>query len=294
MCRVVIYMLLLVLVGDLMYSQTGIDEDYIRFEYSVLPELGDTDIEEYRLNLQKAFQFNKIRATAGLSYSKLRFQFYDINQVFDESTYEDADEVSLFVGMHKRLKSNWIFSLNLRPTLSSNFASSLTDEDFILNAGVAFTKLWADKNRILSLGLVYNTLLGTPLPFPFLIYRTAPNLNWTIQLGIPRTEVFYNVNQRNRVAVRAGLRGFYINNSETVRFGELGSYENSKLRLNGLDLGLMYQFRLQPQILTILKFGYIPWSRMEIISSDQDLIYDFAPTGGAYLNLGLKFNINKV
>ncbi len=265
-----------------------------RFEYGIIPDMKDVDMKAYSISLRAGKRFKSTFVGLGLSYAKYDISLFNTPISSDFSSYEQMHTVNLNLSVRKVLKNSWSLNLVASPTLSSNFAEGIGSEDFLFNSFLLASKRWKPKKgtTTFSFGLAYGTFLGEPGILPALSFTRKFNDSWSLSLGIPRTGVDYQIDERHAVSARASARGFYSNNSESVSFEGLGSLENTKLRYNTIDLGLEHRYKIQPNLTTITRIGYLPNNRLEIRDDDHNLIYDFQTGSALYFTMGLSFNLN--
>ncbi|NAS11944.1 DUF6268 family outer membrane beta-barrel protein [Poritiphilus flavus] len=265
-----------------------------RFEYSVIPDMKDLDLKAYSITLRGGKRFKNTFVGLGLNYSKYDISFFNTPLSSDFSSYEQTHNLNFNISVRKVLKNSWALNLIASPTLSSNFAEGIGSEDFLFNSFLLASKSWKPKKgtTTFSFGLAYWTFLGEPALIPALSFTRKFNSSWSFSLGIPRTGLDYQLNERHGLSARASFRGFYANNSDSVSFEGLGFLENTKLRYNTLDLGLEHRYKIQPNFTTITRIGYLPNNRLEIMDDDHNLIYDFEAGSALYFTMGLTFNLN--
>ncbi|MGB5817948.1 MAG: DUF6268 family outer membrane beta-barrel protein [Saonia sp.] len=266
-----------------------------RFEYSMVPSLGDTDLRQYGMHLTGGKKLKSGMVGLGLSYTKHEFSFFNTFQTFDESLYENIHTVRASFFYRRILNDSWSMNIGATPTLSGNFKNNVSSDDLVFNVRAMVSKKWKSETgfSVLSFGIGYGTFFGEPQILPAFSFRKIVNRTWSYFLGIPTTGVNYNFNERHSIRARGAFSGLYANNSATTPFEGIGNLTNTKIRYNGADLGLEHHYRIQPNFTTVIRMGYLLGNRLEILDEANDLLYDFEPNGSAYVSIGLKFNINK-
>lgn len=266
-----------------------------RFEYSILPDLGDTDLRRYSLNVTGGKQIKSGSIGLGLAYSLNDFTFFNASRTFDKSLYGEIHTISTNIFYKHNVNSSWSLNISVAPTLSSNFKNGLNNEDFVFNTSVTASKRWETDSgfSVLSFGILYGTILGEPQFLPAVSFRKIVNEKWGYHLGIPLTGVHYTIDERHSFLARASFSGLYGNNSENTTFMGIGDFTNTKLSYRGVDLGLEHNYRIQPNLTTVIRIGYVLADRLEVLDEDNNLLYDFEPNNSVYLTMGLKFNLNK-
>ncbi len=265
------------------------------FEYTTIPDVGGASVEKYSMNLNLGKKFkNRGVLGLGVSYDYHDFIFNNASLSFDARPYESMHRITADFSFKYNINTTWSTDVIFAPSLSSNFEESLSNEDIVINSSLTLSKSWGEeKSSLFTFGIGYGTLLGKPQLIPLVSFQKKVNSKWNYIVGIPKTEINYHFNSRHKIAVLAGLRGFFGNISSTVNFPGIGPFTNTKLQYNSLDTGINYTYRIQPNWTTIIKVGYSPWNQLEILDSENNEIYDFEPDSSLFISMGLKFNLNK-
>ena len=75
-----------------------------------------------------------------------------------------------------------------------------------------------------------------------------------------------------------------INNQSDIR--------DTKLQFNSLKLSLGYHLKFDENWITHFNFGYIPFSELEVLDKENNLLIPVNTEGTTYFNLGVSFNLN--
>ncbi len=280
---------------QIMWSQNP-NTEIAGFEYTTIPNVGDTGIEKYTLNLNLGKRFKK-RGTVGVgvSYTYYDFMFNNASLDFDALSYENIHTIKSRFFFKYFINTTWSANVMFAPMLSSNFEGSLSHEDVIISSAVTLSKSWSNEkaSSLFTFGIGFGTALGAPQLIPIVSFKKKVNETWSYSLGVPRTEINYHFDSRHTLSTTASFNGLFGNISSTVDFQDLGSFVDTKLQYNSLDTSLDYRYRIQPNWTTIIKIGYSPWNQLKILDNENNEIYDFEPNSSLFIAMGLKFNLNK-
>ncbi len=266
------------------------------FEYSLNPNVGETNIERYMTNINFKKKFSKRSIIGGgISYDYYDFIFNNASLDFNTQPYENIHNIKAKVFFKYAIDSTWFVNLIIAPSLASNLEGSLGNEDFILNSMATLSKKWQNETQLSSLtfGIGFGTFFGKPRLIPVVAFRKRIRTTWSYVLGFPQSKISYHMDLRHTVSARANFRGVFGNVSSTVNFPNEGTFENTKLQYNSLDTSLDYTYRIQPNWTTIIRVGYSPWNQLLILDDANNEVYDLKADSSIFISMGLKFNLNK-
>ncbi len=283
-------------IGNILFGQIPRGE-IGSFEYSVIPEVGDTQIETYKTNLNFGTKIGNSMLLFGLSYSFYDF-FYKKDSLidFDLSPYEKIHIVQLRFLYRYKISDSWFGNIMFSPSLSSNFKGTISKNDLIINTIATVSKKWGDDVNfsILTFGAGFGTPFGEPQVFPAISFRKKINKNWIYSLGIPETAVNYIHKERHTFSAKANFNGVFANSSSPTTLPDTSMQTNTKLQYNSLNTGFQYNYRIQPNWTTTINIGYSPWNRLRVLDSNNDELFDIGASSSFYISMGLKFNLNKM
>lgn len=264
------------------------------WEYSMVPGIGDVDLEKHNASLFGAFTLHKGLLEAGLTYNNHNFNFYGTSTDFDTTVYESMHTLTAHIAYRRPLNTQWSINVAMAPMLSSNFNEVVSSEDFVMNAFLAFIRSWSHGNGAsqLTMGIGYGTLFGSPRFFPIISFKNKVNERWSYSLGIPQTGISYAFTERHVLRARVTPIGLYANSSEPIFLNGIGYVQNPKLRFNGRDFGLEHNYRLQPRLTTVLRVGYTNVDNLDVLDDNNGILYDFEPDGSPYITMGIQYNLN--
>ncbi|TAI47200.1 hypothetical protein EW142_10970 [Flagellimonas allohymeniacidonis] len=273
--------------------QAQIPREIASFDYSLLPNINNTDISETSIRLNH--QFNWANTTLQLhgTYLQRQYQFYGNTALINFGNFETTHFLQFKGTVNRSLGKNWKLQSEIAPSLASNLENGLSTRDWVLNQSVGLVKEWNGPNRKVSLkfGAGRGTFFGKPQFVPILKYGISHGNKWSLNLGFPKSDYIQVINERNSIASFIAVNGTYTNLSGNISIDDLGTFEHAKLVQNGIDFGLEYLFRIQPNFTTSLKSGYSMVNSLEIQDENENILYDFDPNGSVYISIGLKYNI---
>ncbi|MDT0606804.1 hypothetical protein [Croceitalea rosinachiae] len=276
-----------------MHGQSFEFNELVSFEYSLVPSVGETEARMFNLSFttKKATEIGLIGLS--LSYSNHQFSFFEVDNDLENSleVFHIVEPRFFYSGS---IKNNWSLNISMSPILSSSLINDITNEDLIYNGKITISKDWYNNKNFNSftLGIGRGQILGEPQFFPIISFNKEIGERLSYSLGFPKSGLWYLVNERNLIHLRGMLSGIYANTSATTIFNG-DQIQHTKLKFSGLDIGLEHIYRLQPNISATTRIGFLSNNSLELLDSNQNLVYNFEPNGSAYLTMGIKYNLNK-
>ncbi len=267
----------------------------IRINYGVAPDLGSAEVTNYGLNIAFPKRIGKGVVILGVGYQYFDFTFNESTNVVELSGYQHMHTVRSNVSYLRPLENSWGIMISVGTSLMSNFGDGISAEDFVFNAILGLTKKWGDstRNSNLLVGAFYGTQFGEPTVFPALSFNQKLNEHWSYSLGIPVTGLTYTINTKHRLAVLASPQGIFGNNSNTVAVDGNRTLTDTKLQFNGINTRLTYRYLFTKNLAFVGEVGYVPNPTLKILDDENEEIFDFNPESGAYVNVGLRFVIQR-
>ncbi|RKN37259.1 DUF6268 family outer membrane beta-barrel protein [Aquimarina sp. AD1] len=266
------------------------------FEYSVIPDIGDTQIEKYAANLNFGTKLGKGMVGLGISYTLYDFLYKKDSFIdFNLASYERIHNIRFRMFYRYMINESWSGNIMFSPVISSNLEGSLSNNDLIINSILSVSKKWGNDKTfsIVTFGLGFGTPFGEPQFFPAISFRKKINSNWSYILGIPETSINYTYRERHTFSGKASFSGLFGNASSSVTLADSSLQTNTKLQYNSLNTGIQYNYRIQPNWTTTISLGYAPWNQLKIRDNDNNELYDIESNSSFYISMGLKFNLNK-
>ena len=225
--------------------------DLVRLEYTVIPE-NDTGIQTSRyravLNAPIKLSDKDNYLVIGAEYNEYHF---DINRPlpFEYGSLESLHIIDLNLGYTFNWTEDWRFIAAITPRLASNFELGIENNDFRLNASVAFMKERKDIERPYRfvLGLSYNSATGLPFPLPLINYHKRFHPNWSYSVGVPRWDIKYHSTDNKHVTQAAlFLDGYFVNIQNDILLPN--DNVGTAISLSALVSAVGYQYKFTKEI----------------------------------------------
>ena len=147
-----------------------------------------------------------------------------------------------FGAIHK-FKNNWTGTIMLSPTLASDFKTSLSGADFVMQGYITLSKKLSN-NLLIGGGITYNTRLGIPLPLPAfqLLYK---NERQRVYILLPSVaEYLYSVGSDRKINVgfRTALNGAYFNYTSNDNSSNSNKFD--KVHYSRANVGPLLNYRI--------------------------------------------------
>lgn len=268
--------------------------DLARLEYSFIPKSKSED------------QYTRLRALInypietkkdsyliiGGEYNRIILNLEE-NYPFDNALLRTLNVIDVNIGYTFKMSQNWRVGAKITPRIASTLTQKITSNDLFLNGGVYFIKDRRDATDIkrpyrLILGLTYNTTTGIPFPLPFINYFRKVNENWSLSLGVPKSNVKYYFNDKHSLETFVGLDGYFAHlQKPTSVLGR--QVDNISLSVAVAGLGYDYNFTKH-----LVWYSYVGCTfMMNNVLRDQNRndVFTLDKTNAFYLRTGLKFKI---
>ena len=228
----------------------------------------------------------------GLFINSLSYSKYKINYTSTESI--NTDYLESFNSIEYSLKylnilnSNWSYSVEISPTISSNFESKILFKDVILNGELVFKRKL--KVGSFQIGLLKNSNVGFKNLVPVISYSSSINDNINYTLGFPQSKVQYKLNSTNSLNLYIKPKGFYANLSDAIM---LNSFEEAEKALfQSVITGLNYIHKIDDSWKISLDAGYQLKADYKLLNNNRS-VYEFNSKNKLYMGLNLKFDLLK-
>lgn len=228
----------------------------------------------------------------GLFINSLSYSKYKINYTSTESI--NTDYLESFNSIEYSLKylnilnSNWSYSVEISPTISSNFESKILFKDVILNGELVFKRKL--KVGSFQIGLLKNSNVGFKNLVPVISYSSSINDNINYTLGFPQSKVQYKLNSTNSLNLYIKPKGFYANLSDAIM---LNSFEEAEKALfQSVITGLNYIHKIDDYWKISLDAGYQLKADYKLLNNNRS-VYEFNSKNKLYMGLNLKFDLLK-
>tara|TARA_R110002073_G_scaffold72537_1_gene177718 strand:- start:755164 stop:756024 length:861 start_codon:yes stop_codon:yes gene_type:complete len=269
------------------YSQA---RDIAGVEYSgFLAKKGDPDFSRFKvwLNVPIFFKNKNHILISGLKYSNINLNM-DGGYGFNTAPLDRIHVIEYSLGYLYTINEKWKLIAQITPSIASNLETSITSEDLIWSGGVLFINtLNKEKERKLTLGLVYNQTMGIPAPIPFVVYSNRPTEKISYTLGVPITKLKYHFNEETSFESFITLDGYYANLSNNIAINEQIA---EKISMTAVVLGVGYERYFGKHLNLYIKGGYTIHSSLRLFENIKDEVFNFNIDKSFIFRTGLKFN----
>lgn len=231
-----------------------------------------------RLNDKGSFLLNKFE------YAKTSVDYTSGPSILKD--LERFHTVSYTLGYRRPLKNNWSLIGMLTPQVSSNFRSSLEWEDIQLRGLVMFTKPIKPTLR-LSLGVMYGTTTGVPLPLPVLSMMWKPAPKWEVNVGFPRFGVKYALTPKTNLSADLFMVGDNFTLTKDLFYTDK---KIDNIRIMNLGGGLSLTQKLTKHLKLKLNSGYTFYRKFEFLGGKNSVL-DYNLDNDMYFKVGLSVGL---
>ncbi len=287
--------------GTLPQSVMGQSADLARVEYTYFPQSNsDNSFRRFRtfFNFPIKLGEKDNYLVPGVEYENINFQFEDRTPFEKRNELDRYQSFSFNLGYTFEMKNDWRFAAVAGLMFASNFETGKPIHDDLLYTGaMLFIKdrtgeEWsaAEKPWRLIFGLHYSTTSGIPFPVPVVNYYREFHPAWSYTLGVPKTNVRYDFNERNSLQAFVSLDGFFANIQENRLL------QSSRQRAENISMtivlgGLGYEFNFTKHLVYYLYTGYTLMNDIRMRDANKDEVYQVNKTNTFYARSGLKLKI---
>lgn len=268
--------------------------DIARLEYSFIPKSrSDDEYTRIRTLLNYPIKIGgDSYLVIGGEYNRIALELED-SYPFNTDNIKKIQVIDLNLGYTFKTSDHTRFAIQFNPRLASTLTQSPTMDDVFLNGAVYYIRDRTDAEDIkrpyrLVLGLTYNTTTGIPFPLPFVSYYRRINKKWSMNLGIPKNNLNYHINDENIIEVFGSVDGYFAN----VQEGFLVNDEQvHSISLSVAVLGLGYAYNFSEHFSAYMYSGCTVLLNNALRKDDRSEIYKLDQLNAFYLRTGLKFKI---
>ena len=268
--------------------------DLARVEYSYIPKNNSEDsFDRFRFLLNYPIKMSEdAYLLIGGEYSRITLNLED-SYPFPTSNLRRLHVLDFNLGYTFKMSENWRFGAKITPRLASTLRHKISGDDIFLNGGVyAINDRTKDKTASkpyrLVLGLTYNTTTGIPLPLPFVSYFRRVNEKWSYNLGVPKTNVKYYINENKIIQPFVGIDGYFAN--PQARFSIEGK-EADSVSLSLVLAGIGYEYCFTDHLVWYAYTGYTLSMSNRLRDQNREDVFKLDNVNTFYLRTGFKFKI---
>ncbi|WBL26624.1 DUF6268 family outer membrane beta-barrel protein [Zunongwangia sp. HGR-M22] len=274
--------------------------DLARVEYTYFPQSSsDNSFRRFRTFANFPIELGKegTYLVPGLEYRNVNFKFED-NTDFGTYHLNRFQSFTATLGYVFNWNENWKVAIQTGAKAASNFSTNkLLNDDLIYKGAIYLIKIKKGENiekpTRLILGLNYSTTAGFPFPLPVVNYYKEFRPQWSYMLGIPKTNIKYNLNDQNVLQAFVTLDGFYANvqdNFDATPFDQGDNHANS-MSMTIVLAGLGYEYSITEHLAFYIYAGHTLMNDIRLRDDDREDVYTINDVNTFYARSGLKFSL---
>jgi hypothetical protein len=268
--------------------------DLVRLEYSFIPmQNSEDDYTRFRGLVNYPIKIKEdAYIIVGGEYNQVNLELED-EYPFDTSLLERIHIMDLSLGYTFKMNEKWRFGAKLTPRIASTLNSSISSDDFFINAGVFFINdRSADESAKnpyrLILGLTYNSTTGIPFPLPLVNYHREINDKWSFSVGVPKTNLKYTFNDKKEIQTFLTIDGYNANIQKGI---VVDTKQADSISLSVLIVGLGYEYFLTKHLASYIYTGYTLSLTNSLENKNREEIFSLNEVKTFYLRTGIKIKI---
>lgn len=274
--------------------------DLARIEYVGLPESsnGGASFNRYRALINYPIKLKKEGSyfVVGLDYRYISFNVDETLLNFESEELSEFKQLSLSLGYTYKINKDWRFGAQIQPGYSTNLeVSDITFNDATFSGSAIFLK---DKRKDIEdgkkpyrliLGLRVSGNGGFPI-LPFISYFKKFAPKWSYNLGVPKTQLQYHLNEKNRLKLVARIDGFRSRLQNDIIVQPNGA--NAEIiRQRLIVSGLRYEYKFTKHLEFYFNGSYILDNSIELRNTSNNSVFDFQEDNSFYIKTGIRFKI---
>lgn len=228
-----------------------------------------------------------------LFFTSLRYASVTPAIHFEDSakTSKTLQKFALGLTVIHKWNNKFTITLNLTPTLASDFAGRLSGDDFLMQGSALFSDKFS--NTITAgAGLAYTTQFGNPRLLPVLQFQYRQNRQSLIAVLPSFINYFYSItaNDKLRIGARFGPNGgnYNISGNDFSTPAALSQFQYTRI-----NIGPVINYQLAKYI-QAEAFGGLSARRRYRFEDVYKTEYDFDARSGPFFNIGIVLNAAKV
>ncbi len=275
--------------------------DLARIEYTNFPQSSsDNSFSRFKTFFKLPIELNDKGAylVPGIQYQNANLQYKD-EAPFPKGQLEHFQSYAFSLGYTFEMNEDWRFGAEVELDATSNFATNkLMGEDIEYTAGVYFIKSKSNADSIRSwrliLGSRYSTASSIRFPLPIVNYFKQYSEQWSYTLGVPKTNLAFQLTDAHSFQAFVALDGYYANLQNPVYPGqdpEFSGREGQNISVTTILGGIGYEFQFSKYFSFYLYGGHSISNNIRIRDINQDRVYTVNDKNSIYGRTGLKFSI---
>ena len=271
---------------------TAQSTDLARIEFTSLPQgPSEVDSERYRALINFPIKVGQEDYfILGGDYSLIDFTSEN-TLPFNDSDLRKLHVIDFNMGYVGRWNDNWRYIWFFTPRVASNLVDGLDLSDILINATIS---LWKERQDLdkpfrLVLGLSYNSTAGIPVPLPLVSYQRRFHPNWTFTLGIPKSQLRHNLNERHLIDLALFLDGYFVKLQNEIMVP--GGERAEAISLSAVVGTLGYQWKWNDYLSFYVQVGHTIRQKGILRDANRNNVFLINSEESLYVRSGFKVSI---
>lgn len=266
--------------------------DIARIEFTSLPQgPSEVDSERYRALINVPIKVGQEDYfVLGGDYSLIDFTSEN-TLPFDDSELRKLHVIDFNMGFVGRLNDNWRYIWFFTPRVASNLVDGLKLSDMLINATFSLWKERQDLDKPFRfiVGLSYNSTAGIPVPLPLVSYQKQFHPNWRFTLGIPKSQLRHNLNDRHIIDLSLFLDGYFVNLQNQIRLPD--GERADAISLSAVVGTVGYQWKWNDYLSFYAQLGHTIRQKGILRDADRNDVFIINREESLYFRSGFKVSI---
>jgi len=271
--------------------------DLTRIEYTYFPQKkSDNSFRRFRTFIHIPLKLDdNAYLIPGFEYRNVNFKLRD-PLPFSTNGNERYQSFATTIGFTDMLNSEWRYAFKVGVKLASDFEGNPIASDIVYEA---FAGVIKDKTKVdltssnkpwrLILGVSYSTIVGRPFPLPVVNYYREFQPKWSYTLGIPKTNLKHQFNNKHSLQAYVTLDGFFANIQNDINVPNVGVGEN--ISMTTVLSGLGYEYSLTKNLFLYAYLGHTIINDIRLRDTNGKDVFTINSVNSFYGRTGIKFKI---
>ncbi|WP_103071747.1 DUF6268 family outer membrane beta-barrel protein [Aquimarina sediminis] len=245
---------------------------------------GEIDMQEWSTVLQYVIP---LKEKKWYFSNRLQYTLFNYNTQLEgiDDISKEFHSIAYTAGITKVLPKRWSVTLNLSPTLATDFEESLSSDDLILQFSALAMKR-SSPYFSYGFGLAYTTRFGSPTVLPLLSLTYKKNNFTTLAILPAYIAQYYSFNEDK---YRMGLKVATFGNLYNAELDQIGAnLDLNRVSYSRITFGPDFRAKLFNDFYLNLGGGMAFRNILEFQDSDLNTAFDFDTDNKFFFNVGIK------